>query len=227
QVEAFKKQQFRWAKGSFQVVRKILPQILERSDLPWHVRLLATLHLTGYIVHPLMLSLLLLTLPVGTLIPATFKIFPLSVLAGFGPPLLYLAATVPHGPSLGERFKLLPLLTILGFGISLSTSIAVLQGLISKGGVFTRTPKLNLNDESKTPKIIDGAYKPPISPLVWAEIGLGIYALLTMILLEPYVGWGIVPWMTIYALGYFYIAGLNLIEHAPKSSRWTLKKSPA
>ena len=76
QVEAFKKQQFRWAKGSFQVVRKILPQVFERSDLPWRVRLLAALHLTGYIVHPLMLSLLLLTLPVGTLIPATFKIFP-------------------------------------------------------------------------------------------------------------------------------------------------------
>src|SRR5574341_398096 len=33
QVEAFKKQQFRWAKGSFQVVRKMLPEVLRRTDL--------------------------------------------------------------------------------------------------------------------------------------------------------------------------------------------------
>ncbi|HEX2698493.1 MAG TPA: cellulose synthase family protein, partial [Anaerolineales bacterium] len=80
QVEAFKKQQFRWAKGSFQVVRKILPRVFAQPDVPWRVRLMALLHLTGYAVHPLMLSLLLLTLPVGLLLPGTFRIFPLSVL---------------------------------------------------------------------------------------------------------------------------------------------------
>ena len=218
QVEAFKKQQFRWAKGSFQVVRKVLPKVFEQSDLSWRVRLMALLHLTGYIVHPLMLCLLLLTLPVGILIPSTFRIFPLSVMAGFGPPLLYLAATVPNGPSLRERLKLIPLLTIMGFGISLSTSIAVLQGLTSKGGVFIRTPKLNLGNAHKQSRITDRTYRPPISPMVWAEIALGLYALLTIILLEPYVGWGIIPWMTIYMIGYFYIAGLNLIQHAPRVS---------
>jgi hypothetical protein len=33
--------------------------------------------------------------------------------------------------------------------------------------------------------------------------------------LAPYIGWGIVPWMVIYMLGFFYIAGLNLIQHSP------------
>jgi fatty acid desaturase len=45
------------------------------------------------------------------------------------------------------------------------------------------------------------------------EIALGLYALLTMVLLLPTLGWGIAPWMMIYMLGYFYIAGLNLIQH--------------
>src|SRR6266508_55297 len=85
-VEAFKNQQFRWAKGSFQVVRKILPRIFDDSKLPWHIRLLALLHLTGYGVHPLMLSLLILTLPVGLFAPIAFKLFPLSIFSGFGPP---------------------------------------------------------------------------------------------------------------------------------------------
>lgn len=218
QVEAFKKQQFRWAKGSFQVVRKVLPKLFELDGLSWKIRLMAILHLTGYFVHPLMLSLLILTLPVGILIPHTFRIFPLSILAGFGPPLLYLAATAPQTPPFRERLKLLPLLTLMGFGISLSTSIAVFEGLISKGGSFVRTPKLNLNNNHKQHRVIDRAYRPPISRLVWGEIALGLYALLTIILLKPYVGWGIIPWMTIYVLGYFYVAGLNLVQHGPRAS---------
>jgi len=213
EVEAYKKQQFRWAKGSFQVVRKILPQVFEDSELPWMVRLMALLHLTGYIVHPLMLSLLLLTLPVGLLDPSFFKMFPISAIASFGPPLLYLAATGSHTPSLRERISLLPLLVITGFGISLSTSIGVLEGMVGKGGVFTRTPKLNLgNSRVKTQKI-DHAYIQPVSPMVWGEIGLALYALVTIVLLAPYVGWGIIPWMGLYIVGFFYIAGLNLMQH--------------
>jgi hypothetical protein len=34
----------------------------------------------------------------------------------------------------------------------------------------------------------------------------------------PTLGWGIVPWMMIDMLGYFYIAGLNLIQHTNNKS---------
>jgi len=213
QVEAFKTQQFRWAKGSFQVVRKILPRIFEHSSLPLHIRLLALLHLTGYGVHPLMLGLLILTLPVGLLIPGVFQIFPLTLLASLGPPLLYLTARASHTPPLPERIKLLPLLTITGFGISLSTSIAVIEGLLGKGGTFVRTPKLNLNNIRKQGKAVDSAYISPISPLVWVEFFLGFYALITGIILTPITGWGMVPWMLIYMCGYFYIAGMSVIQN--------------
>jgi len=212
QVEAFKNQQFRWAKGSFQVVRKLLPRVFERSSLPLHIRLLALLHLTGYGVHPLMLGLLIFTLPVGLLVPEVFRIFPLSLLASLGPPLLYLTAKASHTPPLLERLKLLPLLTITGFGISLNTSIAVIEGLIGKGGTFVRTPKLNLNDVRKQGKAVDKTYISPISPIVWVEFFLGIYALVTAIVLYPITGWGMLPWMMVYMLGYFYIAGMNLIQ---------------
>ena len=213
EVEAYKKQQFRWAKGSFQVVRKILPQVFGDSRLPLRVRLMALLHLTGYFVHPLMLALLLLTLPVGLLLPGAFKIFPLSVLAGLGPPMLYLAASGRNTPSLGERLSLLPLLIITGFGISLNTTVAVIEGLLGRGSpVFQRTPKLSLGDQRER-RSVDRAYSQPIGPMVWGEIGLGLYALLTILLLAPYLGWEIVPWMLIYMAGFFYIAGLNLLQH--------------
>ena len=225
-VEAFKNQQFRWAKGSFQVVRKILPRVFDNSKLPFHVRLLALLHLTGYGVHPLMLAILLLTLPVGLIAPQAFKLFPLSIIAGFGPPLVYLAAKASHSPSLFERIRLLPLLTITGFGLCLNTSIAVLEGLFGKGGVFIRTPKLDLRDAKKRRKPIDKAYFVPVSPLIWIEFLLGIYALLTGIILTPIIGWGLAPWMVVYALGFFYVGGLSLIQSRESSSKRITKLAP-
>ena len=86
-------------------------------------------------------------------------------------------------------------MTITGFGISLSTSIAVIEGLTGKGGNFVRTPKLNLANRHGQQKTIDRAYVQPLSPLVWGEIALGAYALLTGFILAGYIGWGIIPWM--------------------------------
>jgi cellulose synthase/poly-beta-1,6-N-acetylglucosamine synthase-like glycosyltransferase len=226
-VEAYKNQQFRWAKGSFQVVRKILPKLFENSKMPLHIRLFAILHLTGYGVHPLMLGLLLLTLPVGLLAPHAFRLFPYSLIAGFGPPLVYLAANASQSPSLSERIRLLPLLTITGFGLCLNTTVAVLEGLFGKGGtVFIRTPKLNLQDTRKRNKSVDKAYIVPISPLVWVEFLLGIYALITGIVLTPIIGWGIIPWMIIYALGFFYVGGLSLIQNRESTRKQLPKLAP-
>jgi cellulose synthase/poly-beta-1,6-N-acetylglucosamine synthase-like glycosyltransferase len=216
-VEAYKKQQFRWAKGSFQVVRKILPSVL-RADLPWTVRIMAILHLTGYFVHPLMLSVLLLTLPVGLLVPGAFSVFPISLIAGLGPPLLYLTATATQHRSILKRMSIFPLLVIVGFGLSLSTTVAVLEGLFSKGGAFIRTPKLNINNNRQKKQKIDRSYIAPISSMVWIEIALGVYALVTGIVLSNYIGWSVLPWMVLYMLGFFYIAGLNLIQHNAEAS---------
>jgi len=226
-VEAFKNQQFRWAKGSFQVVRKMLPRIFDDSRLPWHIRLLAILHLTGYGVHPLMLALLILTLPVGLFAPGAFKLFPLSILAALGPPLLYITARASHTPPLLERIKFLPLLTITGFGLCLNTSVAVVEGLFGKGGVvFIRTPKLNLNDGPKQLKSVDKTYLAPLNPLVWVEFALGFYALISAVVLAPILGWSIILWMIIYMLGFFYIGGLSLAQNRESTRKRIRKFAP-
>jgi cellulose synthase/poly-beta-1,6-N-acetylglucosamine synthase-like glycosyltransferase len=54
QISAFKKQQARWATGSIQTARKILPA-LWRAPLSRRIKLQGTLHLTGYLVHPLIM----------------------------------------------------------------------------------------------------------------------------------------------------------------------------
>jgi cellulose synthase/poly-beta-1,6-N-acetylglucosamine synthase-like glycosyltransferase len=61
-MNAFKTQQARWAKGLLQTAGKILPRVL-RARLPWQVKLEAFYHLTAGISYPLMLLLSALLLP--------------------------------------------------------------------------------------------------------------------------------------------------------------------
>jgi cellulose synthase/poly-beta-1,6-N-acetylglucosamine synthase-like glycosyltransferase len=59
-IPSFKKQQGRWACGSLRTAKKILPQLLPKPGLKFKQRLQAFIHLTGYIIYPLMtLSFLL------------------------------------------------------------------------------------------------------------------------------------------------------------------------
>src|SRR2546428_9465692 len=58
-MNAFKSQQHRWAKGSIQTARKLLPKIL-KSDLPFAVKREAFFHLTNNMAYLLMVLLSLL-----------------------------------------------------------------------------------------------------------------------------------------------------------------------
>jgi cellulose synthase/poly-beta-1,6-N-acetylglucosamine synthase-like glycosyltransferase len=53
-IPNYKQQQSRWACGSLRAAKKILPLILHNRDIRFRQRLEATLHLTGYLIHPLM-----------------------------------------------------------------------------------------------------------------------------------------------------------------------------
>jgi cellulose synthase/poly-beta-1,6-N-acetylglucosamine synthase-like glycosyltransferase len=59
-VPSFKKQQGRWACGSLRTAKKHLPSLLANKEYGFKQRLEAFIHLTGYMVHPLMLSSFLL-----------------------------------------------------------------------------------------------------------------------------------------------------------------------
>ncbi|TLN27930.1 glycosyltransferase [bacterium] len=210
QVEAFKKQQFRWAKGSFQVVRKTFASLM-RASISLPQRVLGLVHITGYAVHPFMLLTLLLMLPVGLMSPHFLRKFPWTIITAFGPPLFYLCSKTEFTPRLRDRLKLLPALVLIGFGLSVNNSVAVLQGLFTRDmGTFVRTPKFDLTTRASDWQ--GKSYVVTISPLVWIELGLAVYALVSAVLLYPVEGPGVVPLLLTYAAGYGYMAGLNLIQ---------------
>src|ERR687883_106700 len=51
EMSSFKSQQFRWAKGSIQVAKKMLPTIL-RAEIPFSVKMEAFFHLTNNFAYP-------------------------------------------------------------------------------------------------------------------------------------------------------------------------------
>jgi cellulose synthase/poly-beta-1,6-N-acetylglucosamine synthase-like glycosyltransferase len=217
QLDAFKRQQFRWAKGSLQTARKLARQVWQ-ADLPCHVRLVALIHLTGYAVHPLMLLTLLLALPVGLWAGSALRIFPWFALAAIGPPLLYSLSRSEETPRLRDRLGVLPLLTLLGFGISLNNTVAAVQALTGRGGTFQRTPKFNLRDREGN--WATTVYALPRNPVVWGELLLAGYALTTVALLWDRHGWAILPWMAIYAAGYLFVAGLSFVQGWQRHRAW-------
>ncbi|HVB28316.1 MAG TPA: cellulose synthase family protein, partial [Terriglobia bacterium] len=62
EMNSFKTQQARWAKGLIQVGKKILP-VVWRSDQPLYIKLEATFHLTANLAYPLMILFSLILLP--------------------------------------------------------------------------------------------------------------------------------------------------------------------
>ncbi|NJN82434.1 MAG: glycosyltransferase [Caldilineaceae bacterium] len=177
QLIAFKRQQFRWAKGSVQTLRKLAARVW-RSPWPLTKRVAALAHMGNYLIHPLLIVLLLAILPLTLLGADPFKPLAYLSILSLGPPLLYAFAQRDLHPNRWLRNWLyLPMLMLLGTGLCLNNSIAVVQGLRGQGGQFLRTPKFHV--ESSGDQWQQSAYKLPIQPMVFGELALAIYALAT------------------------------------------------
>ena len=145
-LEALKSQQRRWARGSIQTARKLLPAIAA-SRLPLRVKLEAFVHLTSNVCYPLLLILALMLLPVMLVArPAPAPLdwgLPIGVgLLGIVPVVLFLAA---GQLAAGRRALAVPAgvaaALILCTGLSVNNARAVLGGLGPRLGDWERTPK--------------------------------------------------------------------------------------
>ncbi len=209
QIDAFKRQQFRWAKGSFQTALKLMGS-LWRSPQPLWLKIMATLHLTTYGVHPLMLLNLLLTLPMTMSDSFIVQLTPLFTIGAIGPPLLYWTAMQAEGATWPARVVRLFLLIGLGTGLAVNNTRAIWQAVSGAGSEFKRTPKFALVGQSG--KWQTSAYTLPREATAWFEVGLAIYALALLGWVISQGVWWLVFWMMLYALGYSYVAILAFVQ---------------
>jgi cellulose synthase/poly-beta-1,6-N-acetylglucosamine synthase-like glycosyltransferase len=208
-VNAFKSQQFRWAKGSIQTAIKLLPRIFKSSASSFQ-KVEAFFHMTHYLVHPLMLLLALLALPVLQLAKVNlsgviFGIVALGLIFSMmAPNLLYMISQKAAYPDWKQRLLRLPMLTIVGVGIALSNTRAVLEAMLLIKSDFVRTPK-------KGDKVLKH-YAVKLSWLAAIEIILGLYCTISFFF-YLYVGKYIIgPFLGIYAAGFLFIGLLTLYQ---------------
>jgi cellulose synthase/poly-beta-1,6-N-acetylglucosamine synthase-like glycosyltransferase len=207
-LAAFKSQQFRWAKGSIQTAGKLLGRIWRSDRSPW-VKLQASLHLTHYAVHPLMLLTALLAWPAMAGVSAEgfgFLGAPalVMVLAIVAPNSMYLVGQRSLYPGWAWRLRWLPALSCLGIGISASNTRAVLEALIGRKSDFIRTPKRG--DRSTK------AYAAPRTVQPWIEVILGLYCCVSVGVFIASGRYAITPLLALYAAGFLVTGGIGLWE---------------
>lgn len=216
QVSAFKSQQFRWAKGSIQTARKIIPALL-KARCSWFAKYQAILHMTHYMIHPLMLATILLSYPV--ILVQTHESKPLLLIGAFilflmatlGPSALYVASQRVLYPDWRSRIRWIPLMTLIGTGITLSNSRAILEGLFFSGGKFIRTPKVGILGPGDLSRRARG-YWLKMDMLPYLEFAVGLYALLVLKTAIITLGIVISPFLLMYTCGFFYVSFIGMRE---------------
>jgi hypothetical protein len=218
QIAAFKRQQFRWAKGSIQCLRKLARSVwvAPRSLV---ARLQALVHLSNYLAHPLMVLMLLATLP---LLRSGVKLnWPLAYLslASLGPPILYAVSQKALYPDWWRRYSRMPLLVLLGSGIALNNSVAVLQALLGRRNSFRRTPKFSLEGREGLWK--GQRYALASDWMILGELLLASYAGLTIAVAWQLGHTWAIPFLCLYLGGFGSVAAIGLWQSAipPLSAR--------
>lgn len=214
-ITGFKSQQRRWAKGSTQTAIKLLPAVL-RAPLPAWTKYQAFIHLTYYMIHPLMLTGVLLSAPLlglQNLAP------PPPILMGgglafglaiFGPGCMLAYAQHVLDPAWWRRVWRLPTIMVIGVGVAWSTSLAVLSAFRGTNLEFIRTPKFGIGPGGGTWRGKAYGEGRPWGGLM--EIALGIYCAATTSLFWQHGQYGALPFLALYTSGFLTVGALTLLH---------------
>lgn len=206
-VAAFRGQQQRWAKGSVQTARKILPRLLgERLPLPVKGEALAHLlanfgWLLGAVVFLTLYPAAVSRVGVGPWqmlqldIPLFFSTTA-AILCYF---FLFLRGEPGRGPL--RRLLLLPMISI---GLAPSIALSVVRGVFSKGGYFERTPKFGIIGRASLP-LQAVLYHQKNLPYLLLNTILFCYSLLPITFAWQRGTWYALPLFVIFPAGFLMV----------------------
>jgi cellulose synthase/poly-beta-1,6-N-acetylglucosamine synthase-like glycosyltransferase len=218
EINAFKAQQRRWAKGVMQVGLKLYPRIW-RAPLPLRVKLEMFFRLTGNISYPLMIVASFLQFPL-LLVRYNQPFYHLMI---FDLPLLFfssISVVLFYGTAVWylddrrtPRLLHLPLVMALGIGLAFSNARAVLEALLGVKTDFIRTPKYRVEDTADaTWKRKKYRRKRGLLPLL--ELSFAIYFLLAILYSVRLHMWGTIPFLTLFFFGFGYMGLMSLLQTA-------------
>ncbi|MBI3580488.1 MAG: glycosyltransferase [Nitrospinae bacterium] len=213
-LAAFRSQQQRWAKGSVQTARKVLPLIFS-SSLPASVKFEAAAHLLANVCW------LFGTATTLTLYSAV------SLRAGAGPHLLLktdvlmLAAAScavlsyfyvyirvrGDGHSIGS----LLLLPVFSIGMSPAISLSVVKGFFKDGGFFERTPKFGVLGRQSVPNPAL-LYRQSAFPYLMMNALFLAYSVPPVLFAWQRGAWTAIPFLALFPAGFTLVIAKDLAD---------------
>jgi cellulose synthase/poly-beta-1,6-N-acetylglucosamine synthase-like glycosyltransferase len=222
EMSAFKSQQFRWAKGSVQVAKKLLGTIF-RSNATWAQKSEAFFHLTNNLAYPLLLLLSILLLP--NLALRTHhgwrEVLLIDLPLFFGTTLsissFYLASqreiALLRDPNAKPRFQWrvlgrLPLVLSIGIGLCVNQTRAVLEALAGKETEFVRTPKHGIGGADKS--WWSKKYRSAKSITPFVELAMAGYFVVAVGVALAHRHYLSLPFLGLFLCGFGYVGSVSL-----------------
>jgi len=215
EMNAFKSQQHRWAKGSIQTCRKLLPEIL-RAKVPLSVKAEAFFHLTANFNYPLMVVLSVLMFPsmvirynMGWYEMMLIDV-PLFFAATFSVCNFYMVCQRELHDDWRARIRYLPFLMSIGIGLCINNSRAVFEAIFNKQSEFARTPKYRI--EGAADEWISKKYHQSVAVQPLIELALGLYFTATVFYALANQIYGTVPFLVLFQVGFLYTGLLSIVQ---------------
>jgi cellulose synthase/poly-beta-1,6-N-acetylglucosamine synthase-like glycosyltransferase len=219
EMNAFKTQQARWAKGLIQTGKKLLPTIL-RSDVPRHIKVEAFFHLTANICYPLMSILAGLILPaiIVRFYQGWFQMLyidlPLMIAATGSVSTFYLSSQRVLFPGEWKRkLRYLPFIMATGIGLTITNTFAVLEALFGAQSEFVRTPKYRI--EGARGHFFKNVYRHRTRWVAVVEVLIGCYFAFTVYFALGNENYGTAMFLCLFVVGYLGTGLISLFQ-----SRW-------
>ncbi len=216
QMNAAKRQQFRWAKGSIQVALKLLSDLVLHHKIPIETKAQAFIHLTRHAINPLFLTQFLIF---PMLLSMDYELYTVSwaplisilmyVMMGPGGYLIIINKTW-SGEKWREKAQQFLFLIFYSTGLSVNNTVGVFDAVFGKKNEFLRTPKfgiVNKKDDWKNKE-----YVLPFTKTTLLEIFFAIYGCMAVFISMFTGNYVFTPMMAIPTIGFIYIAYLSIMH---------------
>ena len=215
EINAYKSQQHRWAKGSVQTAKKLLPLIF-KSKLPLFVRIEASIHLVSN------LSYLFMTIP-AILMPVILHLqlrhgwdwmIYIYLFVFFAATLsvtcFYTISQKESNINWKRQILYVPVLMSVGIGLSINNAKAVLEALFNHATEFKRTPKYRIEDTIDQWR--HKKYRTDISFQPAVEILIGGYFTVALVSLLNQGMFVSIPFLLMFLFGFTYIGWMSVLQ---------------
>lgn len=228
-MNAFKTQQYRWAKGGVQVMMKMLPTVW-KSKLPFSKKIESTFHLSNNLAYFVMLVDTLFFLVPSLLLRDKHDFLnlwwldiPLLIMSSGGHLIYLYWGQVSLGRSKMRALIRIPNLILLGIQLAINNSKAGLEALLGRESEFVRTPKTgelkSADREEGLKQQNANTYKADAPKGAIFEVFVaGVY---TVVLLWAvnHQHWFMLPFLLLLALGFVTSAAHSFYNHYQLSRR--------